>query len=415
MASPPNYYRKNDHRKGREAITMLNQLQNFSGSPAVRFDRWIKLFDNVVAMSNWDNAEIISMLSTKMSGEAYDLLQNILESSDTYEYEDIKKLFQENYHGSEDIDFYQNQFDEIQRKPKENILNYVYRLKTLYTRAYPSNNQETPEEKTTQLRLLRQKFLQGLEPELQNIVRHKSVSTFEELVSITQKYAKRVQSDTIEKDKRIFVNAVASTQNETAILQAIEKQSEHINSIASCLILAAIEPALQETNTSPDLSEKNDRLTDVITNLGSIMQASIRQTNEIRQPLRNNFSYPPNQSRHGNFSNHAPQNSFNHQGPMNGFRQPVGNTFGRPNENNSGQQPFQRNRATQNAAGCSNCGLTNHSIESCFRFIKRQTTPETPPTCYFCQQVGHVTKFCPEKKNLIKPNETDASPNQGNE
>ncbi|KAK4027402.1 hypothetical protein OUZ56_016448 [Daphnia magna] len=159
-----------------------------------------------------------------MSGEAYDLLQNILESSDTYEYEDIKKLFQENYHGSEDIDFYQNQLDEIQRK-----------LKTLYTRAYPSNNQETPEEKTTQLRLLRQKFLQGLEPELQNIVRHKSVSTFEELVSITQKYAKRVQSDTIEKDKRIFVNAVASTQNETSILQAIEKQSEHINSIASCL------------------------------------------------------------------------------------------------------------------------------------------------------------------------------------
>ncbi|KZR98115.1 Uncharacterized protein APZ42_006615 [Daphnia magna] len=56
---------------------------------------------------------------------------------------------------------------------------------------------------------------------------------------------------------------------------------------------------------------------------------------------------------------------------MNGFRQPVGNTFGTPNENNSGQQPFQRNRATQNAAGCSNCGLTNHSIESCFRFIKR--------------------------------------------
>ncbi|KZR97860.1 Uncharacterized protein APZ42_007035, partial [Daphnia magna] len=37
---------------------------------------------------------------------------------------------------------------------------------------------------------------------------------------------------------------------------------------------------------------KIDRLTDVITNLGSIMQASIRQTNEIRQPLRNNFSYP---------------------------------------------------------------------------------------------------------------------------
>ncbi|KAK4023546.1 hypothetical protein OUZ56_008951 [Daphnia magna] len=224
-----------------------------------------------------------------MSVEGYDLLRNILESIDTYEYEDIKLLFQENYHGS-DIHGYMHDL----------------KVKTLYTRANPSNNQETPEEKTTQLRLLRQKFLQGLEQELQNIVRHKSVSTFKGLVSITQKYAKRVESDSIEKDKRIFVNAVASTQNETAILQAIEKQSVYINSIASCVKLATTEPARQETNTSP-VSGKIDRLTDVITNLGSIMQTNIRQTNEIRQPLRNNFSYPPNQSRHGNFSNHAPK------------------------------------------------------------------------------------------------------------
>ncbi|KAI9549809.1 hypothetical protein GHT06_006781 [Daphnia sinensis] len=237
--------------------------------------------------------------SRDQEGEAYDLLQNILESSDTYAYEDIKKLFQENYHGSEDIDFYQNHFDEIQRKPKENILNYAYRLKTLYTRAYPSTNQETPEEKITQLRLLRQKFLQGLEPELQNIVKHKTVSTFEELVSITQKYAKRVQSDIIEKDKRIFVNAVASTQNETAILQAIEKQSDHINSIASCLKLTTTEPARQETNTSPDWGDKIERLTDVITNLGSLMHSSMRQTSEIRQRIRNNINHSANQSRFG--------------------------------------------------------------------------------------------------------------------
>ncbi len=58
---------------------MLNQIQKYSGSPAVRFDRCIKLFDNVVAMSKWNNADIVNMLSTKMSGEAYDLLQNKIE------------------------------------------------------------------------------------------------------------------------------------------------------------------------------------------------------------------------------------------------------------------------------------------------------------------------------------------------
>jgi hypothetical protein len=93
-----------DTHKGRGALTMLNQIQNYTGSPAVRFDRWIKLFDNVVAMSNWNNSDIVGMLSTKMSGEAYDFLQNIMES-DTIDCNKIKALFQENFHGDEDAEF----------------------------------------------------------------------------------------------------------------------------------------------------------------------------------------------------------------------------------------------------------------------------------------------------------------------
>ncbi len=46
---------------------MLNHIQNSTGGQAVRFGSWIKLFDNVVAISNWNNSDIISMLSTKMT------------------------------------------------------------------------------------------------------------------------------------------------------------------------------------------------------------------------------------------------------------------------------------------------------------------------------------------------------------
>ncbi|KAK4006748.1 hypothetical protein OUZ56_011906 [Daphnia magna] len=42
-----------DYQKGQRALTMLLQIPNFSGGLTARFDRWIKLFDNVVAMSNW--------------------------------------------------------------------------------------------------------------------------------------------------------------------------------------------------------------------------------------------------------------------------------------------------------------------------------------------------------------------------
>ena len=70
---------------------MLNHIQNYTGGQAVRFDRWIKLFDNVVAMSNWNNSDIISMLSTKMTGKANNFFQNILESY-TQDYAKIKAL-----------------------------------------------------------------------------------------------------------------------------------------------------------------------------------------------------------------------------------------------------------------------------------------------------------------------------------
>jgi hypothetical protein len=51
----------NDLKKGNRALTMLLQLPNFSGGPkSIRFDRWIKLFDNIVAMSNWKDDETVN-------------------------------------------------------------------------------------------------------------------------------------------------------------------------------------------------------------------------------------------------------------------------------------------------------------------------------------------------------------------
>ena len=62
---------------GQCALTMLFQLPAFSGSPVVRFDRWIKQFESVTAMSDWDDDETILMLTTKMTDKANNILQNI--------------------------------------------------------------------------------------------------------------------------------------------------------------------------------------------------------------------------------------------------------------------------------------------------------------------------------------------------
>ena len=467
-----------DSNKGRGAITMLNHIQNYTGGQAVRFDRWIKLFDNVVAMSNWNNSDIISMLSTKMTGEAYDFLQNILES-DTQDYIKIKALFQENFHGDEDADFYRDKFDEIQRKPKENILNYAFRLKTIYQRAYPSNKLETQEELASQLQFLRQKFLQGLESELQHIVRYKKVSTFEELVAVTQKYAKRVQLEQNDKDKKLFVNAVTNTQTDSLLIQAIEKQNESINAIATSLKFGnkpTETTTYQKPSTNMDFHQQMDRLTESMLSLGGLLQSNIQndiirnqqknvQANNRNQPRQTNFPYPSQDS-----------NNFKSR-PSNKFQQPATQAVQQPPTISAGQngQPFQNPNFTppnflprlpaqyppqsfqqnqqnpqatqhpqvhtqqisqpfqqplffqqppqvnfqqqgqiyrpqqQTGMKCTNCGLTNHNIETCFR-IQRQALDTN--VCFYCKKPGHRSNVCIHRPNIIQP--AQISSNQGN-
>jgi hypothetical protein len=135
-----------DLQKGNRALTMLLQLPSFSGGPTtLRFHRWIKLFDNIVAMSNWTDDETVNMLITKLTGPAHDMLQNILDSV-TKDYQEIKKLLHERLHGNENQDYFQAQLEEIKRQPGENIIAYGFRLKNIFEHVYPKNKQPTKAE-----------------------------------------------------------------------------------------------------------------------------------------------------------------------------------------------------------------------------------------------------------------------------
>jgi hypothetical protein len=50
----------------------------------MRFDRRIKLFYNIVAMSNWFDEEFVNKLVKKLKGAANEMLQNILDSVKIY-------------------------------------------------------------------------------------------------------------------------------------------------------------------------------------------------------------------------------------------------------------------------------------------------------------------------------------------
>ena len=103
-----------------------------------------------------------SLLVTKLTGAANEMLQNILDSV-TREYGVIKKLLQDRFHGKENKDFFQSQLEEIKRQPGENIIAYGFLLKNLFEHGYPKTASPTRAEEATRLEMLRQKFLTGLD------------------------------------------------------------------------------------------------------------------------------------------------------------------------------------------------------------------------------------------------------------
>ncbi len=402
-----------DYQKGQRALTMLLQLPNFSGSPATRFDRWIKLFENVVAMSNWTDEEKVNMLITKMTDKAHDILQNILESY-TENYNEIKKVLFERFHGNETEDFYQKQFDASERKPQETILDYAFRLKTTFQRAYPSKAGDADTEDAMKLQFLRQKFLQGLEPALRNKIRYKTTETFEDLVAETQKYAIRMEADKDEKDKREFVNAVSKPANQLdslqlqQIVQAIEKQSETVNAIATSLKFGNRAPANVQEKAS-DTSDNFKLLTEQFMNWLNASQ------------------HPPNHGQHNygqlnlpqpirpNYQNHQPsifgskpiRPNFNPKFRAPANNQPMGNSLPTATRDINNRPPLSE-------VYCTYCGKQGHTQERCWKYQREVLENGKPPICYRCREIGHIARNCPSKFNQNRPNLPGPPRNQGN-
>jgi hypothetical protein len=163
--------------------------------------------------------------------------------------------------------------------------------------------------------------LQGLEHELQHIVRYKKVFYFGEFVAVTQKYAKRVQLDQNNKDQKVFVNAVeANDQKDSLIVQAIEKQNETIFAIATSLKMGNKPAEANVYNNSAQNSNfdnRLDRLNESIIKLGGLMQANMETNNSLNQSS-------VGQSNQQNHQSSAPRNNFNKQRQNTRFQQPVG-------------------------------------------------------------------------------------------
>ena len=370
-----------DLHKGQRALTLLLQIPSFSGSPALRFDRWIKQFENVVNMSNWSDDEKVNMLTTKMTDKAYDIVQNIIESQTTT-YNDIKNLLQDRFHGDETEDYHQKKFDNCERKPLESVLDFAFRLKTIFNRAYPPRPNETADEKAAKLKFLRQKFLQGLEINLRNKIKYKHLATFEDLVKEAQKYAIRLEADKDEQNKREFINAIESPPSNLSDINQIKTIiTETFNAVASSL--------------KPNGS------------------ASKPPNTEFRS---NQMSHPTTQGNRGHFNQthqrpFRPQNSYHSNSfcPRNQTNYPQTQQQFRPTFNS--QRPIRPNNIH-----CGYCGYAGHNQSKCFTLKRHQQsrTTEIPTTCANCNEKGHYALMCPRVTDHNRINIPNNPPSTGN-
>ncbi len=198
--------------KQQQAYTLLVQLPMFSGNPSVRFDRWIRQFENIV--SSLSPSEKVHMLAQKVTGPAYEFLHNILDSDSdfSFDYDYVKTILHQNYHGFETEDYYQMKFDTCKREHEENVIDFAYRLKTILCKAYPSVKKPDSNQKI-HFKLFRRKFLDELQPDLRYKIQFKDVETIDDLIFLAQKYSIRIANLKEDQTKQHSQNLKQTSSN----------------------------------------------------------------------------------------------------------------------------------------------------------------------------------------------------------
>ena len=93
----------------------------------------------------------------------------------------------------------------------------------------------------------------------------------------------------MDKDKKLFVNAVTNTQTDLLLIKAIEKQKESMNAIATSLKFRNKPEEIttyQMPSTNMDKHQRMDSFTESILSLGGFLQSNI-QNDIIRNKQRN--------------------------------------------------------------------------------------------------------------------------------
>lgn len=463
-------------QRTQQAMTLLAGVPAFTGDSMSRFDDWIQHFELICDSAGWNEEERLAMLTTKLTGKACKALVDFKTNRprEARSYRKTKEAILKRFHGGETEDYYIRKFNKCDRKPKESIIEYAYRLKEVFNHAHPQEEGENePAQDKLRYKLLRNRFLQGIEEELSERVKFKDCESFEELVDVTTKYAASYDEKKEAREKREFIQAVTRSSGEkeleelTKIVKslAISQQSrlqdkptsyknELSNELKELKELVAAGQKQKETVNAVNFGSYRPNLPHPLgsTNQGtptsSLEEAVVSLTKKIeklekKQALKAAASsnslggFPPEGQYFG-----QPRMPTT-QGPWE-WQQQQGGTI--PNQHNQMQTAYGFQRFQQNyprgysytprqfqgqfnpSSGwqprfqgiCQFCGSRGHDIQDCRKFGYQQQKASSSPICYNCRQTGHYAINCPNNNaghtvNRGQANVSTGPVNQGNE
>jgi len=385
-------------------ITPFSGASPLKGSSNPRFETWIRTFESIVDMGNFDDAKKIKLLSSKLTNVAAETLDDFIKSRPNHgiTYAAVKEHLMQRFHGTETRELYEKEYRSCIKQPSESILDYAHRLKKIFKHVYPltDHQRNIPDVINMQEQMLKDKFTSGLPIKLREKVKFKTFATFDDLIKAATKYDVTIQEIEDEKRQIEIVSHIAGynrTEQKTnpevtdAIKSLQEQTKELVNELRESKRF--FNPRTKEADDR-NSKERKDGQRRSPQNFNYAPQAVYQPpvTNYVH-PHQPPASYPQPFAPQNQYAPPAPQNQYSPYIPQSVPSHPQYGPVAQRRINNPGPpQPID----------CKRCGQIGHFAKNCT--APAPLTQQVGP-CHNCGRMGHLIRDCRSPRNAPRPQE----------
>lgn len=203
-----------------------------------RFDNWIAHLESALDLGDFEEGRKLQLLRSKLYGEAAEEFDTFKLDSPirSASYKEVKARLMKLFHSTETRSQRSVEFHNMCREPEENMRRYANRMRKAFYLAYPLAGKNDPSTTASREQMLMDRFIEGLQPELQSRLKHKEFGSFEKLIDKAELLAMAME----EAQTRSRIQAVYAAREEGStnpglaqIVEALERLNEKIEKKAA--------------------------------------------------------------------------------------------------------------------------------------------------------------------------------------